>query len=101
MEEHVWSLVELFISGEATDAELKELAYLLGTHAQLFDAVKEFLQGYKDEDPQITSLQKQELIAKAETISKQFALSGAKGMNGHAVRTVEERHIHLPARVSR
>ena len=88
MEEHVWSLVELFISGKATDAELSELAYLLGTHRHLLSAVREFLQEYKDPEPQVTSLQKQLLLSKAEKISKEFTrLSSVNGVehNGHTV----------------
>ena len=36
MEEHIWFLVELFISGKATETEVSELAYLLGTHYNFF-----------------------------------------------------------------
>ena len=72
MEEHVWSLVELFLSGKATNAELDELAYLLGTHARLFNAVKEFLDDYQDTDPEVTSLQKQELLNHAERYQQRF-----------------------------
>ena len=92
MEEHVWYLVELFLAGKATDDEQNELAYLLGTHADLLQSVKEFLKEYKDPQPDITSLQKQELIHKAEAIGRQFAhLSkthnrrAGKFINGHAI----------------
>ena len=72
MEEHVWFLVELFISGKATDAEADELAYLLGTHYNLLNAVKEFLDEYEDPDPQVTSNQKQALLNRAENIHYEF-----------------------------
>jgi putative ABC transport system permease protein len=101
MEEHVWSLVELFLAGEAADAEINELTYLLGTHPHLLDAVKEFLREYKDENPQVTTLQRQELIAKAENISKEYALLSAKGLNGHSVPAAERRHVRIPVRASK
>lgn len=92
MEEHVWSLVELFLSGKTTDAELDELIYLLGTHHNLLDSVREFLVEYRDPDPQVTSIQKQELVRKAEDVSRQFARisegtlrPAARFANGHAV----------------
>lgn len=72
MEEHIWFLVELFISGKATEAQTDELAYLLGTHIHLLDEVKEFLNEYKDPDPQITTGQKRALIAKANSINSEF-----------------------------
>ncbi len=72
MEEHIWFLVELFISGKATEAETDELAYLLGTHYELLSAVKEFLDEYEDPDPQITSSQKQALLNRAENIHHEF-----------------------------
>lgn len=73
MEEHVWFLVELFISGKATDAEADELAYLLGSHYDLLNLVKEFLDEYQDPDPQITPAQKQALLNRAENIHYEFA----------------------------
>lgn len=73
MEEHVWFLVELFISGRATETQVDELTYLLGTHPNLLDTVKEFLDEYKDPDPQVTTVQKRALIVKAKNISKEFA----------------------------
>lgn len=88
MEEHVWSLVELFISGDATDTEIDELAYLLGTHRNLLDSVKEFLNEYQDPDPRISSLQKQVLLTKAENVSKEFARlsrSESPARNGQVV----------------
>jgi putative ABC transport system permease protein len=66
MEEHIWFLVELFISGKATEAEACELVYMLRKHLDLLDAVKEFLNEYNDPDPQVTSSQKQALLNWAE-----------------------------------
>jgi len=95
MEEHVWSLVELFLSGMATDAEVNELAYLLGTHPALLNAVREFLNDYKDPEPQVSSLQKNALLTKAAMICKDFtrisrdkARQPGQIINGHSV--------HLP-----
>lgn len=92
MEEHVWHLVERFLSGKTSDEEISELAYLLGTHPILFQSVKEFFNDYKDPDPQVTSLQKLELLSKAENISKQFARVSQgsahfsmPAVNGHAI----------------
>jgi len=76
MEEHIWELVELFISGEATDVEANELAYLLGTHYNMLGTVKEFLDEYQDPDPQITNTQKKALLTKAEEIHHEFATLG-------------------------
>src|ERR1700744_2744282 len=75
MEEYIWFLVELFISGKATETQMNELTYLLGTHPYLLNNVKEFLYEYKDIDPQVTSAQKQELIVKAQNISNEFAFA--------------------------
>jgi len=72
MEEHIWFLVELFISGNATEVEADELAYLLGTHYDLLNAVKEFFDEYEDPDPQVTSAQKQSLLDRAENIHNEF-----------------------------
>ncbi|WP_158995988.1 hypothetical protein [Mucilaginibacter sp. L196] len=66
MEEYIWFLVELFISGKATEAEASELVYLLGMHPDSLYAVKEFLNEYNDPDPQVTSSQKQALLNRAE-----------------------------------
>ena len=100
MEEHVWSLVELFLSGKATDAELDELIYLLGTHRNLLDSVREFLSEYKDPNPQITPPQKQELLSRAESISRQFAQlsQGAPHRNG---RFANGRAVLLPVKRKR
>ena len=76
MEEHVWLLVELFISGKVTETELSELAYLLGTHPDLLSAVKQFLHEYQDPDPQITSSHKRALLARAESINYEYAHFG-------------------------
>jgi len=85
MEEYIWFLVELFISGKATEAEVDELAYLLGTHPQLLNAVKEFIGEYDDPDPQVTPLQKQALLARAESIRHEFA-SSAKPRRAERIR---------------
>ncbi len=97
MEEYIWFMVELFLSGKATDAEVNELAYLLGTHPNLFKAVKEFLSSFKDPEPQVTSFQKQALINDVERISKELAhVTYSKTQrNGRAVNGY---HIQLPSR---
>ncbi|MBS1528437.1 MAG: ABC transporter permease, partial [Bacteroidetes bacterium] len=67
----------------------------------------EFLFEYKDADPQITSLQKQELLSKAENISEQFArLSQIKpgyadrGVKGYGLRPpVKQTKIRLKNRL--
>jgi len=66
MEEYIWFLVELFISGKTTEAEESELVYLLGTHPDSLYVVKEFLNEYNDPDPQVTSSQKQALLNRTE-----------------------------------
>ena len=66
MEEHIWFLVELFISGKTTEAEESELVYLLGTHPDSLYVVKEFLNEYNDPDPQVTFSQKQALLNRTE-----------------------------------
>jgi putative ABC transport system permease protein len=66
MEEYIWFLVELFISGKATEVEVNELVYLLGTHPDSLYVVKEFLNEYNDPDPQVTFSQKQALLNRAE-----------------------------------
>lgn len=93
MEEHIWFLVELFISGKATEADISELTYLLGTHPDLLDAVKEFLDEYRDVDPQITVIQKQALIARAKNINKEFAYLSQPKYAGQRVRAVNGYHL--------
>ena len=91
MEEYIWYLVEKFIAGQANEAEQNELAYLLGVNQPIFDAVSEFLETYRDPDPQITSLQKQALLKRAGQISRQLAYfnqtsagnTGRMAINGH------------------
>ncbi len=96
MEEHIWSLVEQFISGKATEAELSELAYLLGTHPHLLNAVKEFLHEYRDADPKVTSGQKQALITRAERINNEFIYLTQAGKDGSPVRKTNGYHVALP-----
>jgi len=96
MEEHTWSLVELFISGKATEAELSELTYLLGTHPHLLNAVRGFLDEYRDADPQVTSGQKQALITRAERINSEFIYLSRLGKDGSPVRKTNGYHVALP-----
>jgi putative ABC transport system permease protein len=76
MEEHIWFLVEQFISGKATETEISELTYLLGTHPELLDTVKQFLHEYHDTDPQITTSQKRAMLSRAESIHYEFTHLG-------------------------
>lgn len=73
MEEHIWHLVEKFISGEASEKELGELHYLLGTNYDMFIAVKEFLELYEDPDPQVTLTEIRALLKEAEVIRGQLS----------------------------
>lgn len=57
MEEHVWYLVEKFISGAASGAEQRELQQLLAVYPELYVLVKEFLSTYQDPEPQVTQAQ--------------------------------------------
>ena len=57
MEEHVWQLVEKFISGAASGAEQRELQQLLAVYPELYVSVKEFLSTYEDPEPQVTQAQ--------------------------------------------
>lgn len=63
MEERTWDLVEKFISGEASEQELRELQDLLGKNRDLYLLVKEFLDTYVDPDPQITQEDKLALFS--------------------------------------
>lgn len=66
VEERIWSLIERFISGEATSADMGELICLLKAHHCLLSDVKEFFEQYVDSDPCITAEQKLDLISRAE-----------------------------------
>jgi ABC-type antimicrobial peptide transport system permease subunit len=66
MEEHVWYLVEKFISGDISRAEIKELQSLLALYPKLFLLVKDFLITYQDPDPQVTPQQIQAFLKKVE-----------------------------------
>jgi putative ABC transport system permease protein len=66
MEEHVWYLVEKFISGDISRAEVKELQSLLTLYPKLFLLVKDFLITYQDPDPQVSPQQIHALITKVE-----------------------------------
>jgi putative ABC transport system permease protein len=66
MEEHVWDLVEKFISGGITRAEVKELQSLLAIYPKLFVLVKDFLINYQDPDPQVTPQQIRAFLEKVE-----------------------------------
>ncbi|MDB5089576.1 MAG: transporter permease, partial [Mucilaginibacter sp.] len=83
MEEHIWYLVEKFISGEASEKELSELHYLLGTNHDMFIAVKEFLELYEDPEPQVTLAEILALLKKAEIIRGQLSYL-AEVQNGAA-----------------
>src|ERR1700743_2868580 len=72
-EERIWLVLDLFISEKASETDVDELAYLLGTHIHLLHDVKEFLNEYRDADPQITTIQKKALLARAEDIHREFA----------------------------
>jgi putative ABC transport system permease protein len=54
MEEHIWYLVEKFLAGDITDAQVKELQSLLAIYPDTFLLVKDFLITYHDPDPQVT-----------------------------------------------
>jgi len=69
MEEHIWYLVELFISGSASIKDIDELQYLLSRDPEIFEAVKEFLLSYKDPDPQLTELDKYFFLKKVNELS--------------------------------
>ncbi|MCR8561489.1 ABC transporter permease [Mucilaginibacter sp. BJC16-A38] len=84
MEERTWYLVEIFISGKASEQELSELQYLLGTNQDLFIAVSEFLEGYQDPDPQVQPADIKALIKQAEIIRGQLSWL-TKVQNGAAV----------------
>ena len=66
MEEHVWDLVEKFISGDISRAEVKELQSLLAIYPKLFVLVKDFLITYQDPDPQVSPQQIQAFLKKVE-----------------------------------
>lgn len=100
MEEHVWFLVELFISGKATDAETDELAYLLGTHYNLLNAVKEFLDEYEDPDPQVTSNQKQALLNRAEDIHHEFVQLTQSKTSGRRSQVFSRLHLAKSLKIS-
>ncbi|HEY8931255.1 MAG TPA: ABC transporter permease [Mucilaginibacter sp.] len=100
MEEHIWFLVELFISGKATEAEISELTYLLGTHRDLLDTVREFLNEYRDADPQVTTLQKQALIAGAEKVHREFVYLSEPKPVGKPLRRVNGHHLAKRPRFS-
>jgi putative ABC transport system permease protein len=42
MEEHIWYLVEKFLAGDITEAQVKELQSLLALYPDLFVLVKDF-----------------------------------------------------------
>jgi len=96
MEEYIWYLVEKFISGETAESELNELAYLLGTNKPMFDAVKEFLDTYRDLEPRVTTLQKQSLLKRSEQISRQLAYFNRTANGNTAKPAVNGHHLHLP-----
>jgi len=66
MEEHVWYLVEKFISGEISRAEVNELQSLLALYPKLFLLVKDFLITYQDPDPQVSPQQIQAFLQKVD-----------------------------------
>lgn len=84
MEEHIWNLVEKFISGAATDAEQQELQRLLAVYPALYISVKEFLSTYEDAEPQVTPAQIQHLLTEVDNLI------------GHTV-PAKSKHLHKPA----
>jgi putative ABC transport system permease protein len=86
MEEHVWNLVEKFISGDISTAEMKELRSLLGLYPKLFLQVKDFLTTYQDPDPQVTATQIQAFIKKIKHgKAKTWGVKSAWQKLGHAI----------------
>ncbi|MGZ3874225.1 MAG: ABC transporter permease [Mucilaginibacter sp.] len=81
MEEHIWYLVEKFISGAASEWELGELEYLLGTNPEIFSTVKEFLETYRDPEPLVTTKDIETLLKNSHLINSQ--LSFLSGSNSH------------------
>lgn len=86
MEEHVWYLVEKFISGDISRAEVKELQSLLALYPKLFLLVKDFLITYQDPDPQVSPQQIQALLQKVENSkAKNWAVKSIWQKLGNAV----------------
>ncbi|GGI50022.1 ABC transporter permease [Mucilaginibacter galii] len=57
MEEHIWNLVELYLSGEASTGNMEELRSLLVLYPSVYLSVKEFLLNYQDPDPRVSASQ--------------------------------------------
>ncbi len=70
MEERIWLLLELFISGQASENEISELVSLLHKHPRQLNQVEEFLAEFWDPDPQVTEAQKPALIRRAPAAEK-------------------------------
>ncbi|SDE63626.1 hypothetical protein SAMN05216464_10848 [Mucilaginibacter pineti] len=70
MEERIWLLLELFISGQASANETGELVGLLHKHPDQLGHVEEFLAEFLDPNPQVTEAQKQALIRRARAAKK-------------------------------
>ncbi|SEM61790.1 putative ABC transport system permease protein [bacterium A37T11] len=62
MEERIWDLVEKALAGDAQAKALSELKDLLDDHPIVKAQVMEFLQSYQDPDPQISELEKKQLL---------------------------------------
>lgn len=69
MEEYVWYLVELYISGDASAKDIDELQYLLSRDPEQYEIVKGFLLSYKDPDPQVSDLDIYFFIKKTDELS--------------------------------
>lgn len=76
MEEHIWDLVEKFISGEASPAEVKELHVLLALYPTIYLNVKGFLMEFQDPDPRITKADIYALLDEADAFRAENALVG-------------------------
>ncbi|MDT3404026.1 ABC transporter permease [Mucilaginibacter terrae] len=82
MEEHIWFLVEKFISGEASGAEQRELQQLLAVYPELYVSVKEFLSTYKDPEPQITQAQVNHFLTEVD-----YLIADATPVKNHLYKT--------------
>ncbi|SDF54925.1 ABC-type antimicrobial peptide transport system, permease component [Mucilaginibacter pineti] len=77
MEEHIWDLVEKFISGEASLAEIKELHVLLALYPAVYVNVKGFLMEYQDADPKVTRTDIYTLLDEADAFRAENHLAAA------------------------
>jgi putative ABC transport system permease protein len=78
MEEHIWYLVEKFLAGDITDAQVKELQSLLALYPDTFLLVKDFLITYHDPDPQVTSKEIHAFFKQVDHVIHQTKLAGQR-----------------------